>query len=81
MSQGGPWRVRTPFQERADGLRSGYYAYLRKYARRAGLAGLKPHDLRHTAANSYHYRNTHSNSDTMADAHSNARSMVFFGGR
>ena len=27
-----------------------YYAYLRKYARRAGLAGLKPHVLRHTAA-------------------------------
>ena len=27
-----------------------YYAYLRKYARRAGLKGLKPHDLRHTAA-------------------------------
>jgi len=27
-----------------------YYAYLRKYAKRAGLGGLKPHDLRHTAA-------------------------------
>ena len=27
-----------------------YYAYLRKYARRAGLDGLKPHDLGHTAA-------------------------------
>ena len=27
-----------------------YYAYLRRYARRAGLVGLKPHDLRHTAA-------------------------------
>ena len=27
-----------------------FYAYLRKYAKRAGLDGLKPHDLRHTAA-------------------------------
>ena len=27
-----------------------FYAYLRKYAKRAGLGGLKPHDLRHTAA-------------------------------
>ena len=27
-----------------------FYAYLRKYAKRAGLEGLKPHDLRHTAA-------------------------------
>ena len=27
-----------------------FYAYLWKYAKRAGLDGLKPHDLRHTAA-------------------------------
>jgi len=27
-----------------------FYAYLRTYAKRAGLDGLKPHDLRHTAA-------------------------------
>ena len=27
-----------------------YYPYLRRYARKAGLDGLKPHDLRHTAA-------------------------------
>ena len=27
-----------------------FYAYLRKYAKRAGLNGLKPHDLRHAAA-------------------------------
>lgn len=29
---------------------SGFYANLRRYARKAGLEGLKPHDLRHSAA-------------------------------
>ena len=49
-AQGRPLDGLAPEDRIFDIAHQTYYAYLRKYARRAGLDGLKPHDLRHTAA-------------------------------
>ena len=49
-AQGRPLESLAPGERIFDIAHQTYYAYLRKHARRAGLAGLKPHDLRNTAA-------------------------------
>ena len=49
-AQGRPLEGLDPQDRIFDIAHQTYYAYLRKHARRAGLAGLKPHDLRNTAA-------------------------------
>ena len=49
-AQGRPLEGLAPEDRIFDIAHQTYYAYLRRYARKAGLAGLKPHDLRHTAA-------------------------------
>ena len=48
-AQGRPLDRLGPEDRIFDIAHQTYYGYLRKYARRAGLDGLKPHDLRHTA--------------------------------
>ena len=49
-AQGRPLEGLDPQDRIFDIAHQTYYAYLRKHARRAGLADLKPHDLRNTAA-------------------------------
>ena len=49
-AQGRPLESLDPAERIFNISHQTYYAYLRRYARKVGLRGLKPHDLRHTAA-------------------------------